>query len=158
MDIQQYKPVIDDILRKLKVSKDNKEDMSQECYLELLQNEEQLGEARDPLNYAATLCRNHILELWRNQNRHCLPAESLDDPKIHRKASKISSELPKLDEELMREAMKTLPDEEVEVVDRLYVEGYSRSEVSAVLGIHTSTVDRRAKSGVEKLKQYFGEK
>lgn len=154
MDILKYQGVVEDILRKLRVPKEHKEDMSQTCYLELLEKETLLEESDNPLDYAAALCRNRILDVWRSEGRQ-IPAESLDDPKTHHRATKTPAPLPKVDEELMREAMKTLTEEESDVVTRLYVEGYHRAEVAAALGIHTSTVDRRMRSGVAKLKSYF---
>jgi len=158
MDITKYDPVIEDILRKLRVSRDQKEDFTQECYMALLENQSALDEARDPMNYAATLCRNQVIDLFRKKGRE-IPADSLDDPKVLHKAIRMSAPpLPDLDEEMMREAMKALTDDEWEVVRRLYIEGYSRVEVSAVLGIHANTVDNRARSGVEKLKSHFGER
>lgn len=121
----------------------------------LLENQKQLETARDPMNYAATLCRNHIHELRRNVSRHTVEAESLDDPRVFHKAAKFSASTT---DELMAEAMKGLTPEEREVITRLYEDGFTRSETAAILGVHANTVDNRAKSGVDKLKLYFGEK
>lgn len=156
MDIQKYRPVIDGVLRKLKVSPGQRDDMMQECYMVLLEREGSVETAEYPLGFAETTCRNRILDIWRKEGRQ-VPIESLDDFKTAKKTSRIPAPLPKVDEELMREAMKTLTEDELDVITRLYVEGYSRMETATTLGIHTSTVDRRGKSGVEKLKKYFGE-
>jgi len=155
MDIQKYQAVIDGVLRKLKVPPHQKQDMMQECYLVLLEKEEEIETAHtSSLGMAETACRNRIIDIWRAEGRQ-VPVESLDDFKTAKKASRIQAPLPKVDEELMREAMKTLSEEEREVVTRLYVEGYSRAEIAAVLGVHIHTVDNRSRSGVAKLKEYF---
>lgn len=156
MDIEKFRPVIDDILRKLKVSRDQQEDLRQDCYVELLMKQEQLEAADDSIKYAARLCKNHILSVWRDAKPHNVEAESLSDPKIGRKAAKISIFVPNLDEEMLQEALKLLPLEEFEVITLLYVEGQDRKNAAAALGVHPNTVDNRVKSGVAKLKQYFG--
>lgn len=156
MDIEKYRAVIDDILRKLKVSRDQQEDMRQDCYVELLMKQEQLEAADDPMKYAAVACKNHILSKWRDEKVHAVEAESLSDPKIGRRAARSSVFVPNLDEEMLQEALKLLPPDEFEVITRLYVEGQDRKGVASALGIHTNTVDRRAKSAVKKMKQYFG--
>lgn len=157
MELQKYQAVIDGVLRKLKVSPAQKQDMMQECYLILLEKSELVEAADYPLGCAETTCRNRILDIWRKEGRQ-VPVESLDDFKTAKKAARIQAPLPKVDEELMREAMLTLSEEETEVITRLYVEGYTRAEIAAVLGIRLHTVDNRAKSGVAKLKKYFEEK
>lgn len=155
MDILKYQGVVEDILKKLRVPIEHREDMSQTCYLELLEKQHLLETSDNPMSYAAVLCRNRVLDEWQSEKLK-IPAESLDDPKTHHKAVKIPAVYVKFDEELIREAMKTLSEEESDVVTRLYVEGCHRAEVAAALGVHTSTVDRRMRSGVAKLKSYFG--
>jgi RNA polymerase sigma factor (sigma-70 family) len=156
MNLEDFKPTIAGILVKLKVPSAQKEDMAQECYIELLEKQEMVAAADFPYSYAESLCKNRIFDIWRAQERK-IPTESLSDPRVLHKAAKVPIyEQFGVSDESMQEALSTLSADELAVVDRLYVQGYSRFETAAVLNIHLNTVDNRVKSAVVKLKIYFG--
>lgn len=156
MNLEEFKPTIAGILVKLKVPSAQKEDMAQECYIELLEKQELVEAADYPFSYAESLCKNRIFDVWRAQERK-IPTESLSDPRVLHKAAKVPIyEQFGVSDESMQQALDTLSEDERAVIERLYVVGYSRSETAAVLGIHAHTVDNRAKSAVVKLKIYFG--
>ena len=156
MNLEDFKPTIAGILVKLKVASAQKEDMAQECYIELLEKKELVAAADFPYSYAESLCKNRILDIWRADGRK-IPTESLSDPRVNHKASKVPIyEQFGVSDESMQEALGTLSEDERSVIDRLDVQGFSRFETAVVLNVHLNTVDNRAKSGVAKMKTYFG--
>ena len=155
MDILAYRPVIEDVLYKLNVASSQKEDLIQEAYLTLLENQEAVEAAKNPGAFARLTVRNRIIDLWRAEGRQ-IPVESLDDPKIHSKV--VRTPAPKsasITADMLSEAMSQLTDEEGEVVYLLHVEGYTIPQVSELVCMSSATVRRRAESGLEKLRKYF---
>lgn len=171
MDILKYQPVIKDVMAKLKVRKNQQEDMTQECYLALLAGEDKLKAADDDMGYAATICRNRIRQCW-SKERFGIPNfnqikddppkirfDSLSEPKIQRKAARIASLSPAPDAGLlfmdMRAAVSGLSEEEQDVVQRI-LGGENREQIAAALGVSRRAVGRRYEAAVEKLKKVLG--
>ncbi len=55
----------------------------------------------------------------------------------------------------IREVLNTLPPEQKEIIDLMYFQGYSQSEISEEFNIPLGTVKTRARSAIGKLKQFF---
>jgi RNA polymerase sigma factor (sigma-70 family) len=169
INILEYKPVIDNVLAKLKVKKSQREDMTQECYVALLEKQHHLehgillgrGEA-----YASSICSSRVRDVWRKENqtrpehkeKHHLKFDSLSDPRVYRKAIKIS--IPK-EEELelttaeLESGILSLPFDEYRVVYEIYVQGKTQPQVAKDLGISERTVWDRNQRGIKLLKKYF---
>jgi RNA polymerase sigma factor (sigma-70 family) len=157
MDVSQYAPVIANVMRKLHVSLDQKDDMAQECYIKLLERQEELEAAKDANSLAATICKNRIIDLWRSEGSK-VPMEQLDDPKVHNRMLRTPAPKPaNVTADMLSEAMGQLTDEEGEVVYLLHVEGYTIPQVSELMCMSSATVRRRVEAGLNKLRKYFEE-
>ncbi len=168
IDITKYAPIIADILLKLKVPKSEREDMTQECYVALLEKQKHLEhgiEVGDENNYAATICKSRMRNVRRkeNQSQEYKPHpeihfDSLSDPRVYRKAAKIG--MPKEDDpeatsSELDAAILTLPFDEYRVVYELFVSGKTHAQVAKELGIDPKTVWNRSQRGIKMLKEYF---
>lgn len=155
MEITEFQPMIDGVLRKLKVPPQQREDMQQECYLEILENQEKIDGAEYPLGFAEAACRNRIIDLWRKDGRQ-VPADSLEDPKIQTKAARVpATTLSGVTSDMLSEALGALDAREYQAVLLHHVEGETISDIANVLDVSPRTVDRLLKSGMEKLREYF---
>jgi RNA polymerase sigma-70 factor (ECF subfamily) len=58
--------------------------------------------------------------------------------------------------EQVREALKTLPPEQLKILELAYFSGYSHVEIAELLGLPLGTVKGRMRLGLKKMKDYFG--
>jgi len=57
--------------------------------------------------------------------------------------------------EQVREALKTLPPAQLEVIELSYFSGYTHAEISALLGLSLGTVKSRLRLAMKKIKDHF---
>ena len=157
-NVLKYQPVIVDVLRRFKIPQSQREDLSQECYLALLEKQAEFGShLRDEYSFAAVLCRNHIINHLKATKREADKTEPLDLPKIKRKAEKVrdpSAVEPNFE---LLDAIDALPEAERRALRGYYVDGKTRKKVAEDAGVNKSTITRRIRSGVDKLKKFYGE-
>ena len=174
MDIFKYTPVIHDILVRMKTNKSQREDLTQECYLALLEHTKDLEKGGDnDRNFAATICRSRVRQLLSKEKVGVknyariqddpprIRFDSLSDPKTYRKSAKVPSlgELP--DAGLLsmdlQAGISKLSGEEFSVIS-LLLEGKTQEQIAEELGMTRVTVSRRIAAGVKNLRKYFGGK
>jgi RNA polymerase sigma factor (sigma-70 family) len=170
VDITTYQPVILDVLKKMKVPKNEREDMTQECYVALLEKHKHLKhgvEIGDGNNYAATICRSRIGDVLRRQtqakkgrNNPKPHFDSMSDPRTLRRVLKIGEPVidddPNATPEEMEKAILSLDFDEYMVIYELFVLGKTQDTVAKDLGISPRTVWTRSQKGIISLKKYFG--
>jgi RNA polymerase sigma factor (sigma-70 family) len=171
-NVLKYQPVIKDVMAKLKVRKNQQEDLLQECYLALLEHQDKLESADNDLGYAATVSRRTIQHCWSKEhfgvadfsdikdNPPKVRFDSLSEPKTARRAAKVAAPSPAPDFQIssldLEEAVSKLSEKERQTV-QLLLEDKTQQEVADVLGVHLSTITRRSRSAIQKLKAHFGE-
>lgn len=57
--------------------------------------------------------------------------------------------------EQVREALKTLPQEQLKILELAYFSGYTHMEISELLGLPLGTVKGRMRLGLKKVRDYF---
>jgi RNA polymerase sigma-70 factor, ECF subfamily len=57
--------------------------------------------------------------------------------------------------EQVREALKTLPQEQLKVLELAYFSGYTHAEIAEMLGLPLGTVKGRMRLGLKKIRDYF---
>ncbi len=57
--------------------------------------------------------------------------------------------------EQVREALKSLPEEQLKVLELAYFSGYTHVEIAGLLGLPVGTVKGRMRLGLKKVKDYF---
>lgn len=55
----------------------------------------------------------------------------------------------------MHEALKTLPSEQLNILELAYFSGYTHVEIAGLLGLPLGTVKGRMRLGLKKIKDYF---
>jgi RNA polymerase sigma-70 factor, ECF subfamily len=58
--------------------------------------------------------------------------------------------------EQVREALKSLPQEQLKVLELAYFSGYTHLEIAELLGVPLGTVKGRMRLGLKKIRDYFG--
>ena len=57
--------------------------------------------------------------------------------------------------ERVREALSTLPEEQVKILELAYFSGYTHVEIAEILDVHLGTVKGRMRHGLKTIKDYF---
>jgi RNA polymerase sigma-70 factor (ECF subfamily) len=55
----------------------------------------------------------------------------------------------------VRDALKTLPDEQLKILELAYFSGYTHVEIAGLLDLPLGTVKGRMRLGLRKVKDYF---
>jgi RNA polymerase sigma factor (sigma-70 family) len=154
MDVLKFKPVIENVMTVMKVKKHQREDVSQECYIALLQASWP-EDVRSENSFAAAICRAQVVDIYRAQGR-TIPADSLDDPRNYSKAVKI--EIPdgnSVTEHQLNEAVCDLPYEDYQVIHDIFYEGHTEEKTADDLGLTRNAVRHRKNRGIQQLKKHF---
>jgi len=132
---------------------DKKQDLTQECYLKILENQQAVAAARNPKWFVLRLCRNLLFDSGRsstNQRREV----SLSDPAVFAEANRpqtvggfgVSTE--DLDE-----AIKSLPHDQQYVLRCSFFLGRTEKEIMRDLGKSQATVRRIRQAAFAKLRE-----
>lgn len=155
MDVTQFSPVIKSVLRSLKVRRDQAEDLTQECYVKLLEEVESIESAQSPKDMVARICRNHLLNIFRVKTPR---TDSLSDYKTYHRAAKVRNqepEIPNLTTEELRDAIEELPNQEKITLTCLYLQGMTLQGAGFELGLTRKQIEWRRDKGVARLKERF---
>ena len=157
-DVTQYDSVIKTALRKKRVRKDQREDMSQECYVALLERKGEL----DP-ELAGKICRTRIETILREQEQKRTKKEnkirfvSADLPSVSRLLSKIAWEKEgPISESELYQAVDSLDESLREVIQTVYIVGLTQPAAAEKLGIPLITLRRRISRGIMDLRLTLG--
>lgn len=153
-DVTQYDSIIKAALSRKRVRKDQREDMSQECYVALLEREKELNP-----ELAGKICRTRIKAILREQDPEWIKKEnrirfvSADPPSVSRLLSKVAVEQQgPISETELYEAIHSLDESLREVILAVYVEGLTQTAAAEKLGIPRRTLQRKISRGIMKLK------
>ena len=165
MDVLKYKSVIKQVLSGLKIPADQREDMSQECYVALLEKQSHIEkriEAKEDYKYVAQICRRKIMYLWRTGQHPQRTKEnpgprlvSLSLPKIMHQVEKIPQPVAEVSDEELYGAIDSLPLDEYRVIYNVFVDGKSQRETAGDFGISRRQVANLVERGIKNLKKYF---
>jgi len=167
IDVLDYKQVIKDVLSQLGIKRDQREDMTQECYVALLEKAQHLERSVSgghDKKYATAICRHKIHALWgrgqhpyRSKEKPGPRIDSLSDPKILHLVEKSVFKEEGVTEEQLQDAILSLAYEDYSVIYSVYVEGKTEVKTGEDLGLTRRQVQFRKERGVEALKKYFEE-
>jgi RNA polymerase sigma factor (sigma-70 family) len=169
MDITKYQPAITETLKKLRVPKGQRDDLTQECWLALLKRQPDLEASDDP-NLASVICWRAVQDVRKAARMETKTGEdtkagllSLSDPRTKYKAESVrdSFSVDDLDRFVdagkLDAALATLPPEERRVLHDIFFEGWTLDKVAEENGLTKPQVRWRKQQGIKKLKKYFKE-
>ena len=156
-DITQYESTIKMALSKKRVKKDQREDMSQECYVALLEREDELTP-----EIAGKICRARIEAVLREQEQRDTKKEkrirfvSADLPSFSWILSKISTDQDgQISESELYQAVDDLDPGYRESILAVYVDGLTQKAAAERLGITLWTLRWRINRGIMNLRLKF---
>ena len=159
VDVTQYDSLIKQILVKLKIDRRQKEDMTQECYVALLENTAELES--DP-NLAEEICHKRVSGIIREQKQEGVRKKdhvyfvSADDPSVAARLARIGIENSgPISESELYAAIETLNPEDREVIKLIFIDGLTQLAAADKLKITARAVRWRSKRGIMELRQKF---
>jgi RNA polymerase sigma factor (sigma-70 family) len=161
-DIKRWQPLINRGVNRYarSVPRQQKEDLKQDCNLEIIRSEDKINAAlADSEEHAAKLVSRIIsstlIDGFRRQ-RNLTQCASLSDPKVFREADRKGLALlptAPADSVLFGRAIKVLNPQERRVLTLAAANSLSNCEIAKRMGISTRWVIKLKKSMLEKLKQ-----
>jgi RNA polymerase sigma factor (sigma-70 family) len=138
----------------LKLTRDGQaaEDLLQETMLAIWRKAEQFDPARGQASaWIFTIARNIWIDAWRKQKR---PAFDPDDPALVPAAEPEAPDVleQKRNGAALHEALKTLPEEQIELIRLSFFDEASHSTIAARLGLPIGTVKSRIRLAFGRLR------
>lgn len=158
-DVTQYQSVIEETVSRFRFLRKEREDMVQECYIALLENQSLIEAAEDPEKQVVSLCKKRLGQLGREAGKE-VRTESLDTPAHTLKFADpgLTGLLGSgITEEMLQEAILSLPFEQYRVIYARYVDGTTQVKLAQDLGLNRKTIQRLEAKGIKGLKIYFEE-
>jgi len=159
-DILQWKPVITKAVMKYAKgsTREEREDLEQECYLKILENADALGEIQETNRekFVFSVCRNLLIDISRKK-RGLEPMESLSDPAVF---SKIQSDVPNnyfgVSRHELDQVIDKLPSVEQYIVRQLFFLNKTEKEVAESLSKSRQAISLIKISAIEHLRELLG--
>lgn len=127
------------------------EECVQDVFVELWRHAERYDPRRGRLaGWLCAIARNRAIDLARARSRRVLPPEALANDEAEPDTASLVARAERAARVV--EALAALPAAQLEVVQLLYFEGLSQSEVAARLGLPLGTVKSRLRLALERLR------
>jgi RNA polymerase sigma factor (sigma-70 family) len=162
-DITKYESVIKLVLKskigpvKIKLNRSQKEDLVQDCYVALLENQDKLM-GPDDEEQAEEICRSKVRSVLGalGGDGVLIKLVSADDPVVARHLEKVEKETGEsTSESELYAAIESLNEEERTVIRVIFIDGLTQKKAAEKLGITLEAVRWRKKCGIMSLKKYF---
>ena len=153
-----YAPRVKAYLRRLGASDGQAEDITQEVMLTVWRKADSYDPAKAGVGtWIFTIARNLRIDTLRREHR---PALDADDPRFAADPGPLPDEEVQTarDEQQVRAAIRTLPEEQAKVVTMAFYEGKSHGEIAAQLALPLGTVKSRLRLAFRRVRGQVGER
>ena len=133
------------------------EEAAQDVFLNIWLKAESFNASRgNPRSWIMSVAHHRVIDVIRSRRR----SETMTDPEGYDTLERIPSSGPsvesqvtqRLDRERITKALETLPDNQREVIELAYFEGYTQSEMADRLDQPLGTIKTRVRLAMQKLK------
>ena len=133
------------------------EDITHDVFVNLWQRSSTFQPAKSSLtSWLLTVAHNRIIDALRRRRRSSEAHEAIarDPVAVSETAHEDTAAIAEQNEEAqqVRRALETLPDDQQEVINLSYYEGYSQSEISQRIQVPLGTVKSRMRLAMDKLR------
>jgi RNA polymerase sigma-70 factor, ECF subfamily len=155
----RYRLILFGLILRILHSRPEAEDVLQDVFIQIWRRAADFDEARGrPFTWLATLARSRTIDRLRAlDSRQRTANESLQG--VPESVSDAATDTFLSEQrEVVRSALRALPEEQREALVLAYFEGLTQTEIAARLGAPLGTVKTRMRSGMIKLRELLGEK
>jgi len=133
------------------------EDLVQDAFLKVWRSAGSYRAERGSVRtWILSILHNRGIDQLRAQASRLRTRERLEASSEKTQPSEAFSEtLRSSQREQVREAMSTLPPEQLKILELAYFSGYTHTEIAELLGLPLGTVKGRMRLGLKKIKEYF---
>ncbi len=133
------------------------EEVTQDVFLNIWLKAESFNSGRgNPRSWIMSVTHHRVVDVIRSRRR----SNVMTDPEGYDTLERLPSSGPsvesqvsqRLDRERIERALDTLPDNQREVIELAYFEGYSQSEMADLLGQPLGTIKTRVRLAMQKMK------
>ncbi len=148
-----YSAALFGVIKRIIVEEEAAEDILQDAFIKIWKNFDRYDESKGRLfTWMVNICRNTAIDKVRS-------AEYIHENKNRGDENNVSEEKESMiynpDTIDVKNIIGKLEPEYRQVIDLLYYGGYSQSEAAEKLQIPLGTVKTRARTAIQRLKQYF---
>lgn len=137
------------------------EDVTQEAFLSIWRSNARFDRARGSVrSWVLSVVRNRAIDALRRGSGGASQLDHDDDGTLEAQAADERTETEAIRRETSRElrgALKTLPDDQSQVIQLAYFGGFSHSEIAEMLSMPLGTVKGRMRLGLEKIRAHLAE-
>ncbi len=133
------------------------EDLVQDTFLKVWRSAGSYRAERGSVRtWILSILHNRGIDQLRAQASRLRTRERLEASAEKAQPSEAFSEMLRSSQrEQVREAMNTLPPEQLKILELAYFSGYTHTEIAELLGLPLGTVKGRMRLGLKKIKEYF---
>ncbi|QYJ14936.1 ECF RNA polymerase sigma factor SigK [Rubrobacter xylanophilus DSM 9941] len=133
------------------------EDLVQDAFLKVWRSAGSYRAERGSVRtWILSILHNRGIDQLRSQASRLRARERLEASAEKVQPSEAFSEtLRSSQREQVREAMSTLPPEQLKILELAYFSGYTHTEIAELLGLPLGTVKGRMRLGLKKIREYF---
>jgi RNA polymerase sigma-70 factor, ECF subfamily len=133
------------------------EDLTQDAFLKVWRGASSYRADRGSVRtWLLSIVRNCSIDQIRSQASRRRTQESIEASAPRSQPSEAFAETWRNSQrEQVREALSTLPSEQLKILELAYFSGYTHVEIAELLGLPLATVKGRMRSGVKKIRGYF---
>ncbi len=153
-----YAPRIKSFLLSSSIDEGSAEELSQETMVIVWRKAHQFDPSKARAStWIYTIARNKRIDLLRKNKRK----STINQDNMHALESVSDQQMDTVQEkqrqELVRQAMKALPEDQAQAIKLSFVEGFSHSEISDKTGLPLGTVKSRIRLGLRRLQNEFND-
>lgn len=150
----RYSGALYGIVLKIVKEKELAEDVIQEAFVKMWSNFRDYDETKGRLfTWILNVARNLAIDKTRSKSFKNTFLEVSSDERAVYNASEMSTQQPEYIG--MKDLVKTLREEEKVLVELIYYQGYTRTEVAEELNLPLGTVKTRIRAAIIKLRKFF---
>ncbi|MEP6741519.1 MAG: sigma-70 family RNA polymerase sigma factor [bacterium] len=150
----QYRLILFGLLVRILISREEAEDVLQEVFLQVWRRAADFDEKRGkPFTWLVTLTRSRAIDRLRSLGARQRLAASVEQDQPDEASDALTDASRSEQQEMVRQALAELPEEQRRTLMLAYFEGLTQSEIAAKLGAPLGTVKTRMRTAMSKLRE-----
>ena len=155
----RYRLILFGLIQRILHSRAEAEDVLQEVFLQAWQKASSFDETRGrPFTWLVTLARSRAIDRLRSLGARDRLAAASAREAAEEVADAADDAILSEQSEIVRDALKELPEEQRQVLLLAYFEGFTQSEIAGRINAPLGTIKTRMRSGMIKLRELLGDK
>ena len=154
--VEKHRARIDAVISSFITNAQDREDIAQETFITAYRNMHQLSNPDRFSYWLVTIARNQCRDWIRRNQSHTIPIDEVDENLLNSDNSPERESIAAEQQQIIAQAIETLPETERQVASAYYLEGESHTELISRHGISYQAVCARLSRAKQKLAKRLG--